>query len=131
MKSDKIKIGVLGAANIAVKSVIPAIRELPDSFELVGVASRSLKKSEKVATLFETQTFGNYNELFDKNLVDALYIPLPNSLHYGWVKKALKSGIHVLVEKSLGCSLNEVKELNDLAEINDLTLIENFQFRFS
>jgi len=130
MKTDKVKIGVLGAASIAVKSVIPAITELSDSFELVGVASRSLKKSEKVATLFETGAFGNYDELLDKNLIDAVYIPLPNSLHYEWVKKALQSGIHVLVEKSLGCSLSEVKELNDLARANDLTLIENFQFRF-
>lgn len=130
MKTDKVKIGVLGAAAIAVKAVIPAITELSDSFKLVGVASRSLEKSEKVATLFKTQAFDNYDDLLDKNLIEAVYIPLPNSLHYEWVRKALKNGIHVLVEKSLGCSLNEVEELDEIARANDLALIENFQFRF-
>jgi len=130
MKADKIKIGVLGAANIAVKSVIPAIKELPDSFELVGIASRKLKKSEEAAALFETQAFDNYDSLLQKKLIDAVYLPLPNSLHYKWVKKALDNGIHVLVEKSLACNLSEAKELNELARSNDLTLVENFQFRF-
>jgi predicted dehydrogenase len=46
------------------------------------------------------------------------------------VKIALNQGLHVLVEKSLSCSQNEVQELVDLAKKNDLALMENFQFRF-
>ena len=62
--------------------------------------------------------------------IDAIYIPLPNSMHYEWVKKALNKNLHVLVEKSMACSYDEVLKLNKLAEMKNLVLIENFQFRF-
>ncbi|WP_162051948.1 Gfo/Idh/MocA family protein [Pontibacter pamirensis] len=130
MNENKVKIGVLSTANIAVRSIIPAIIELPDQFELVGIASRTLQKSEEVARTFNTKAFGDYDAILKPELLDAVYIPLPNSMHYEWVKKALDAGIHVLVEKSLGCNLQEVQELNELAESKGLVLLENFQFRF-
>ena len=51
-------------------------------------------------------------------------------MHYEWIKKALNKKLHVLVEKSLACDLDQVKELNQLARDNGLALVENFQFRF-
>lgn len=130
MKENKVKIGVLSTANIAVRSIIPAIIDLPDQFELVGIASRSPQKSEEVAKLFNTKAFNDYDAILKPELLDAVYIPLPNSMHYEWVKKALEVNIHVLVEKSLGCNLQEVQDLNELAESKGLVLLENFQFRF-
>ena len=60
----------------------------------------------------------------------AVYIPLPNALHHPYVMAALERGKHVLVEKSLGCSLREVKEITRVAERHRLVVLENFQFRF-
>jgi predicted dehydrogenase len=126
--SKKIKIGVLGCANIAKRFVIPALKELED-FEIVGIASRTKEKADEFAEEFETKPFYGYDELL-KSDIDAVYIPLPNSLHYEWIKKALTKELHVLVEKSMACDYKEVIELNDLAKEKGLVLIENFQFRF-
>lgn len=124
----KIKIGVLGYANIAKRSVIPAIKQ-SEFFELIGIASRSGNKSEQAANHFHTKIYNSYEELIGISL-DAVYIPLPNGLHYEWIKKSLINNLHVLVEKSMTCSLRETIELNNLAKEKGLVLIENFQFRF-
>lgn len=126
--SKIIKIGVLGCANIAQRYTIPAISK-SCFFELAGVASRSKEKADSFASIFNTNAYYNYESLLESNL-DAIYIPLPNGLHYEWIKKSLNKNLHVLVEKSLACNLDEVKELNLLAKNNGLVLMENFQFRF-
>jgi len=130
MMPERIRIGILSTAAIARRSVIPAILSLPEKFELTGIASRKLETAKSLAEDFHCRAFGSYVEILDRAYIDAVYIPLPNSLHYEWVKTALEKGIHVLVEKSLACTLSEVTELNKLAKDNQLSLIENFQFRF-
>ena len=129
-QTDKLRIGILGTANVAIKSVIPAILGLPNYFDLIGIASRDEIKAKVVSENFGVHCFSSYSELIDKKIIDAIYIPLPNSLHYAWVKKSLLAGLHVLVEKSMGCDFNEVVELNEIAIAQELVLIENFQFRF-
>jgi len=126
----KLRIGVLGAANIAIRSIIPTIKQLSDRFELVGVASRHLAEARCRLAHLDTEVTSGYGELLHREYIDAVYIPLPNALHYQWAKTALGRGIHVLVEKSLACTFDEVVELNELAAANDLALVENFQFRF-
>ena len=124
----KINIGVLGCANIAQRYVIPSICK-NNLFQLVGVASRSKKKADSFASIFNTKAYYSYESLFELDL-DAIYIPLPNGLHYEWIKKALNKNVHVLVEKSLACNFVEVQELNLIAKNNGLVLMENFQFKF-
>jgi dTDP-3,4-didehydro-2,6-dideoxy-alpha-D-glucose 3-reductase len=126
--SKVIKIGVLGCANIAKRFLLPAITQ-SSCFELAGVASRSKDKADSFASTFNTKAYYNYDSLLASNL-DAIYIPLPNGLHYEWIKKSLNCNLHVLVEKSLACDLDQVKELNTLAKNRGLALMENFQFRF-
>jgi len=125
---SKIKIGILSCANIAKRFVLPAIKQTP-SFELYGIASRNPKKANQTASEFETKAFESYDKLINSPL-DAVYIPLPNSLHYEWIKKSLNNNLHVLVEKSMTCSPEQTQELNTLAQSKGLVLIENFQFRF-
>ena len=125
----KINIGVLGCANIAERFIIPTLKEM-DEFNLVGIASRTEEKADSFAKKFETKAFYSYESLLDDTSLDAVYIPLPNSLHYEWIKKALEKNLHVLVEKSMAFELEEVVELNNLAKEKGLVLIENFQFRF-
>jgi len=129
-KSKMINVGVLGCANIADRFVIPAFLELNELFCLKGIASRNDTKSKEFAEKFNCESFNSYDELVKLDSVDLLYIPLPNSIHYEWIKAALLNNKHVLVEKSLSCSLRDVIELNTLAEERNLVLLENFQFRF-
>jgi len=129
-ESQQIRIGIMGTANIAVRSVIPAIADLTGKFKLSAIASRSLSAAEQVAASYQVTALQGYEALVDRELCDAVYVPLPNSLHFAWVRKCLENGIHVLVEKSMGCNLAEVEELNQLAQRQGLVLAENFQFRF-
>lgn len=125
-----IRIGILGTANIAERSIIPALLELRDQFELVGVASRKYEKALEFSKKFKVKCFDSYEAILDISLIDAVYIPLPNSLHYEWVKRSIELGIHVLVEKSLACIYHDVFELTVMARKRNIALIENFQFRF-
>ena len=120
----RLKIGILGFANIAKKSMIPAIKLLPDLFDLVGIGSL------KTNHLSEFKFFDGYDKLLNKDLIDVVYIPLPNSLHFKWAKIALERGINVLVEKSICTNYFEVEELCRIASENNCVLLENFQFRF-
>lgn len=130
MSNPVINIGVLGAANIAEKFVIPAILSLPDSFKLTAIASRSPIKAHDFSKKFNVDVYEDYGLIIDDPAIDAVYIPLPNALHSHWIKKALIAGKHVLVEKSMACTLEEVIALNALAAEKKLVLMENFQFRF-
>lgn len=125
-----IRIGVIGCSNIAERAVIPAICGLTDIFELAGVASRSADKAVSFARKFSCKPYDDYMSLVLDEGIDAVYIPLPNALHAEWIEKSLHRGLHVLVEKSLGCSHEEVTRLCNLAESKGLALVENFQFRF-
>jgi NDP-hexose-3-ketoreductase len=129
-KSQPLRIGILSTASIARRSVMPAMLDLPKHFRVIGVASRNMDKATEFGTQFGINSFGSYEEIISADIIDALYIPLPNSLHFYWIKYALLKGIHVLVEKSLACSLSEVHELTNIARVNGLVLVENFQFRF-
>ena len=133
-QKSKINIGILGCANIAIRSVIPAVLNLNEYFNLVGIASRDIANAEQCAQQFgfcgEVAAFGSYQSLLDCPNLDAVYIPLPNSLHAEWIEKALAKNLHVLVEKSLACDYKTVVYLNKLAEQQGVVLIENFQFRF-
>lgn len=126
----KVRIGLLGCANIAERIMLPVLLQQNQKFHLCAIASRSKDKARLWASRFGCKDFGSYDELLDEGKCDAIYIPLPNSLHYEFIRKALERGIHVLVEKSMTCSLGETKELNELAKKSGLVLVENFQFRF-
>jgi predicted dehydrogenase len=102
MTSKKINWGVLGCAGIAEKHVIPALLQA-DNAVLYGIASRS--DSERLHQFEEKfrplHSYTSYEALLSDPSIDAVYIPLPNSLHAEWVKKAAAAKKNVLCEKPL------------------------------
>lgn len=125
---DKIKIGVLGCANIAERMMIPAILN-SEHFELVAVASRTEDKGRKFALQFQCDFVVGYDKLLELD-IDAVYIPLPTGLHYEWIMKSLKAGKHVIAEKSIATNLQEVEDIIELAKIKRLCVHENFMFQY-
>jgi len=123
-----IRVGILGCANIAKRSLAPAFAAHP-AFELKAIASRSVEKAAEFAGKFKVMPC-SYDDLVASNEVDLVYCPLPNGLHYEWVKKCLLNGKHVLCEKSLSCNYEEVSDLVETARGNGCFLMESFQFRF-
>lgn len=127
---EKFCVGILGAANVAIRYVIPALMKLDHLYSVITIASRSEEKLGELAKEFNINFTNCYDDIIDDKSIDIVYIPLPNALHYIWVKKALLAGKHVLVEKSMACNVEDVVELNEIAKSKHLALVENFQFRF-
>jgi dTDP-3,4-didehydro-2,6-dideoxy-alpha-D-glucose 3-reductase len=125
-----IRIAILGTAAIAKKAIIPALHALPNLFQVQGYGSRREKTITEVDDVLGLPMLGSYADVVARNDVDAVYIPLPNALHAHWIEAALLANKHVLVEKPLACTLEDVVRLNQLAENKHLVLMENFQFRF-
>jgi predicted dehydrogenase len=93
--------GVLGAAAIATARTMPALQAAP-SATLLALASRDAAKARAVAqALGVPRAYGSYDELLADADIDAVYIPLPNQLHFDWSVRALQAGKHVLCEKPL------------------------------
>lgn len=122
-----IRIGVMGCASIARRSVIPAIQTLP-RLHLAGVASRSPEKGMAFAAQCGCPYVGDYAALLESDDIDAIYMPLPTGLHLEWAGNALRAGKHVLVEKSLASSLAEAEDLIALARQHRLVMLENYMF---
>ena len=122
-----VRIGVLGAAAIARRKMLPAILAEPAA-ELVAVASRSLDRARALTAEFGGEPVAGYPALLARPDVDAVYLPLPTGLHAHWARQALLAGKHVLVEKPLTPALAEAEELVELARQRRLQLSENFAF---
>ena len=124
-----IRIGVMGCANIARRSVVPAILSSAD-FRLAGVASRSAEKGRSHADQWRCPFVGDYFSLLEREDVDAIYVPLPTGLHREWVARALDAGKHLLVEKSLADSLADAEALVESSRRNKRIMMENYMFQF-
>ena len=128
MSEKKIRVGIMGCAAIAKRSLAPAFAAHP-SFQLTAIASRTAEKANEFAGQYGARPC-SYDELVAADDVDLIYCPLPTGLHAEWVAKCLQAGKHVLCEKSLACTYEEVQRLVELARERKLLLMESFQFRF-
>lgn len=125
---EKVRVGIMGCAAIAKRSLAPAFAAHP-SFQLAAIASRTAEKAQEFAEQYGARPCC-YDELVATEDVDLIYCPLPTGLHAEWVTKCLQAGKHVLCEKSLACTYEEVSRLVELAKSRHLLLMESFQFRF-
>ena len=125
----KIHWGVLGAANIAVKKVIPAM-QAGEFCEITAIASRDLIKAKRTADDLKIPKFySSYEELLNDAEIDAIYNPLPNNLHLEWTTKAAIAGKHVLCEKPLGMNASEVRRLIEIRDKTGVKIQEAFMVR--
>ena len=123
------KFGVLGTANIARKSVIPAIEE--SEHQTYAVASREKERALAVAETFTIpNAYGSYDELLEDPELDAVYIPLPNAHHREWTMRAADRGLDVLCEKPLAVDADEAREMGDYCESRGVLLMEGFMYRY-
>jgi D-xylose 1-dehydrogenase (NADP+, D-xylono-1,5-lactone-forming) len=123
-----VRLGLLSTARIN-GEILRAAAETT-AVEVVAVASRDKDRAEAyVAEVGLERAHGSYEELLADPDVDAVYNPLPNSLHVPWSREALEAGKHVLCEKPLSRRPDEVAAAFDLAEARGLVLTEAFMYR--
>ncbi|MFO1320128.1 MAG: Gfo/Idh/MocA family oxidoreductase [Burkholderiales bacterium] len=111
MTTARLRWGILGNARIAREQVIPAIR-VSRNGSVEALASRDAAAARPAIERHAIPTvFDSYEALLTAPDVDALYIPLPNSLHVEWMERALLAGKHVLCEKPLAMHADEIAPL--------------------
>ncbi|KAF9351347.1 hypothetical protein BGX26_010639 [Mortierella sp. AD094] len=97
--ANALRIGVLGAANIAPNALINPAKSM-SSIIVVSIAARDENKAKSFATKHGIpNTHPSYDAIISDPNIDCIHNPLPNGLHYEWTKKALEAGKHVLLEK--------------------------------
>ena len=122
--------GILGAAWIAERAVIPAIAASRNG-RLVTIASRDHRRAEKFAAEHAIERVAqDYDAVLRDPGVDAVYVPLINSLHLEWTLRAFAAGKHVLCEKPLGMNAGEAMRMASAASDAGLLLMEAFMYRF-
>ncbi len=127
--TPKIRWGVLGAAAIAVKKVIPGMQK-SQLCHMTAIASRNLAKAQEAAgKLHLEKAYGSYDDLLADPEIDAIYNPLPNDLHVSWTVKALEAGKHVLCEKPIALHASGVKTLLEARNRTGLLVGEAFMVR--
>ena len=124
-----LRIGILGCANIArqfARDVAPSA-----AVRIVAVASRN---ADTAAAFAAAQGIGRHHGSYEALLadaeVDAIYLPLPNSLHAEWAIKAAEHGKHVLCEKPLALSRDEAQSMFDAANAHRVMLLEAYPYYF-
>ena len=126
---SKVRWGVLGAAGIAVRKVLPAMK-LGQSCEVAAIASRSLEKAEQAAAAVGIpRAYGSYEELLADPEIDAIYNPLPNNLHVPWTIRAAEAGKHVLCEKPIALTAPEAATLLVVRDRTGVKIGEAFMVR--
>jgi D-xylose 1-dehydrogenase (NADP+, D-xylono-1,5-lactone-forming) len=121
---------VLGAADIARRAVLPAISASKNG-RLAAIASRDPQRARQLADTYPgARAADSYEALLADPHVDAVYIPLVNSVHQKWTLHALAAGKHVLCEKPLAMNAPEAEEMAAAAESAGKHLMEAFMYRF-
>jgi len=127
--SGAVRWGILSTARINDK-VLAGAREA-DGVEIVAVGSRDRARGEEFAQRHGIpRVHGSYEDLLADADVEAIYIPLPNSMHVPWSITALEAGKHVLCEKPLARRVADVERAFDAADRAGRLLMEAFMWRY-
>ena len=127
LATDKVRWGLLSTAWINVAMVGPMQRSARS--RLVAVASRSLEKAEAYAAANDIpRAYGSYEELVEDPEIDAVYNPLPNTLHAEWTIRAARAGKHVMCEKPLVTRLEDLQAVEAAAREHRVTVFEAVSF---
>ena len=121
--------GLLSTARIN-ERLIPAIRASNRSI-LLAVASRTKEKARAYAKQWDIpHTYGTYEQMLSDPAINVVYLSLPNHLHVEWAIKCAEAGKHVLCEKPIAITTEEVARMAQAAEKNDVIIQEAAMMRF-
>jgi predicted dehydrogenase len=128
--SAQVRIGILGAANIAPMALIKPAKEGAEVV-VTAVAARDSSRAEAFASKHGiARVHESYEALIADPDLDAVYNPLPNGLHGRWTRAALAAGKHVLCEKPFTANATEAREIAELAAQSDRVVMEAFHYRY-
>jgi predicted dehydrogenase len=125
-----LRIGILGAARIAPSALIKPAEGNADVV-VAAVAARAASRAQAFAAKHGiARVHESYETLISDPDLDAIYNPLPNSMHGRWTRAALAAGKHVLCEKPFTANAAEAREIAELAAESDRVVMEAFHYRY-
>jgi len=128
--SSPLRFGILGAARIAPMALIRPARAVPQA-RVDALAARDSGRARKFAAKHGVpRVHESYDALLKDPEIDAIYNPLPNSLHCEWTVRALEAGKHVLCEKPIASNAEEAERMVDAAARSGRVLAEAFHWRY-
>ena len=129
MEKKTVRWGVLGCSGIGKSRTIPGLLSCENA-ELYAIAGRNEEKLKVYAEPFAPKKlYTDYQALLDDENVDAVYLPLPNGIHLEWVKKAAAAGKHILCEKPMALTEEQVREMFAAAKEHGVLLEEAYAYR--
>lgn len=127
---DRVRWGIVSTAQIGRWVFAPALRATARG-ALAGVASRDRDRASAFAgDLGIAEVFASYDDLLCSDRIDAVYLPLPNSMHEEWAIRAMEQGKHVFCEKPLATSPEAAQRMVDTAARHGVVLMEAMVFRY-
>ena len=104
-----VNVGIVGCANIAKKNVLAI--SMASGVKVTAVASRTRTKAEawaKENVPNQVKCYEGYDTLLADEEIQAVYLPLPTSLHLEWVVKCAKAKKHILCEKPVAVTKDDL-----------------------
>lgn len=121
--SNLVRFGVVGT-NWITEEFIKAASEV-NGFELTAVYSRTQERAEEFANKYGVKNlFTNLEMMAESDIIDAVYIASPNSLHAQQAIIFLNEKKHVLCEKPIASNSNELELMISTAKANNVLLME-------
>ncbi len=128
--STPLRIGILGAARIAPMALVRPSLQVPEAV-VTAVAARDPGRAQAFAAKHGlARALPGYDALIADPEIDAVYNPLPNSLHCEWTIRALEAGKHVLCEKPMASNTAEAERMAEAARKTGRVLMEAFHYRY-
>jgi predicted dehydrogenase len=128
--SGQVRIGILGAANIAPMALTKPAKENAEVVVAAVAARDETRARDFAAKHGVARVHESYEALIADPELDAVYNPLPNALHGKWTRVALDAGKHVLCEKPFTANAAEAREIAELAAASDRVVMEAFHYRY-
>lgn len=117
-----IKWAVLGTGVIANEMAV-ALKKIGRNIYAVG--NRTYSKAVDFAKKYGIEkVYDDYNDMFTDSDVDVIYITTPHNTHIEFMKKAIRNGKHILVEKSITLNSRELNEAMELAALHNVVIGE-------
>ena len=125
-----IRWGILGAARIAARCVLPAFKSTRHA-HAVAIAARDRQRASAMAAQFGiARSYGSYADLLADRSIEAVYIPLPNDQHFPWTVRALEAGKHVLCEKPIALNSDQAQAIGEASRRCNRHIAEAYMIRF-
>jgi predicted dehydrogenase len=127
---DLLRIGTLGTSRISEAALIDPATSVPE-VTVAAVAARDKYRADAFALRHGIPaSYGSYQDLLADPGIDAIYNPLPNSLHGPWTLRAIAAGKHVLCEKPFASNADEAARVADAAAASGLVVMEAMHYRY-